>query len=71
MREGSSAPYGQGLTRGWPCYIFRCRELSWSTQTGVQAGWMLAPACAVGEPSVLVFCSELTPFSNLELVPGA
>lgn len=55
---------------GWPCCIFKCRELSWSwgAQTGVQAGWVLAPAHAVSELSVPVLCSDLIPFPNV--VPG-
>lgn len=54
------------------CCIFRCRELSWSwgAQTGVQAGWVLAPARALSELSVPVLCSDRPPFPNLELVPG-
>lgn len=52
MREGSSTPHGQGLTRGWPCCIFGCRELSWSS-----AGRL----CAMSELSVPVLCSDLPP----------
>lgn len=43
---------------------------SWGAQTGVQAGRLLATACAVTELSIPVLCTDLTAFPSLELVPG-
>lgn len=69
-REGSSPPEGEGgpgsgqLSPHSPAAALGApipweASRSWGAQSGVQAGWVLAAAPAVGELSVPVLCSDL------------